>query len=371
MVDDDQEEAANASAYEALVEFLYLAPVGIIKFQPDGMIDMANPTAAQLLMPLADDGDMSDLYKLLAPVAPDLREHVERYAPSNGQIFDQMQLLVPVTQNTLMLDINKIDARTLMAVVQDITDLTVARREVVRQTHSQRLLASVFMRIKTPVVVVRADGFILMANQAFQTLLGYDSKGIAGLNISALLPLDCAGAARAARAQQMLDGGCYALPMEIMSKSGASLRVTMNSSLLRESDSKQIRVITLTTDLDSGQSTSAGNGANQVEVLSLDSLRQAIGSDWPRISERGLSLAEQVVKQMLGAGDILKRGKGDSFVIWFADGDRSRNAVVMARAMYGIRRIFLTQFGSKITARVQASSALDVQRELAASAIPA
>ncbi|MGI4793335.1 MAG: PAS domain S-box protein [Janthinobacterium lividum] len=365
MAADDPDDFDEASSYEALVEFLYLAPVGIIKFRPDGTIDMANPTAAQLLMPLAEDGDMSNLYQLMTVVAPDLREHVERYAPSNGQIFDQMQLLVPITQNTLMLDINKIDARTLMAVVQDITDLTVARREVVRQTHSQRLLASVFMRIKTPVVVVRADGFILMANQAFQMLLGYDSKGIAGLNISALLPLDCAGAARAARAQQMLDGGCYALPMEIMSKAGSTLHVTMNSSLLRESDSKQIRVITLTACSEPGQPASAVRGANRVEVLSLDSLRQAIGSDWARVSDRGMSLAEQVVKRLLAPDDILKRGKGDSFVIWFSDSNQSQNAIVIARAMYGIRRVFMTEFGSKISARVEASSALDVQRELA------
>ncbi len=370
MAADEEEEFDCASAYEALVEFLYLAPVGIIKFRPDGMIDMANPAAAQLLMPLADDGDMSNLYKLLTSVAPDLQEHVERYAPTNGQIFDQMQLLVPITQSTLMLDINKIDPRTLMAVIQDITDLTAARREVVRQTHSQRLLASVFMRINTPVVVVRADGFILMANHAFQGLLGYDSKSIAGLNISALLPLDCAGAARAARAQQMLDGGCYALPMEIMSKSGATLRVTMNSSLLRETDSKQIRVITLTAS-DAGTSAPGVEGANQVEVLSLEALREAIGADWSRISDRGLGLAEQAVKRLLGADDILRRGKGDSFVIWFADGDQSRNAAIIARAMHGIRRVFMTEFGSKVMARVEASSALDAKRELVASSMTA
>ena len=368
---DVEEDFDCSSAYEALVEFLYLAPVGIIKFRPDGTIDMANPAAAQLLMPLADDGDMSDLYKLLGSVAPDLQEHVERYAPTSGQIFDQMQLLVPITQNTLMLDINKIDPRTFMAVIQDITDLTAAKREVVRQTHSQRLLASVFMRINTPVVVVRADGFILMANHAFQALLGYDSKSIAGLNISALLPLDCAGAARAARAQQMLDGGCYALPMEIMSKSGMTLRVTMNSSLLRESDSKQIRVITLTTNSNVGALAPGVQEANQVEVLSLGSLREAIGADWSRISDRGMSLAEQVVKRLLGAEDILRRGKRDSFVIRFAGGDRSSNAAIIARAMHGIRRVFMTEFGSKITARVEASSALDAQRELVAPSMTA
>ncbi len=358
----EEEAFDHASAYEALVEFLYLAPVGIIKFRPDGTIDMANPTAAQLLMPLASDGDMSDLYKLLIAVAPDLQEHVERYAPGNGQIFDQMQLHVPITQNTMMLDINKIDPGTLMAVVQDITDLTAARREVVRQTHSQRLLASVFMRIKTAVVVVRADGFILMANHAFQTLLGYDSKSIAGLNISALLPLDCVGAARAARAQQMLDGGCYAMQMEIITKAGTNLRVTMNSSLLRESDSKQIRVLTLSKETDAGASAVANEGINQVEVLSLDSLREAIGPDWCRISARGLSLAEQVVKRILGPEDILRRGKGDNLIIWFADGDQSRNATQIGRAMQGIRRVFMNEFGSKIAARVEASSALDAQR---------
>lgn len=368
---DEEEEFDYAAAYEALVEFLYLAPVGIIKFRPDGTIEMANPTAAQLLMPLADDGDMSDLYKLLKGVAPDLQEHVERYAPTNGQIFDQMQLLVPITQNTLMLDINKIDHRTLMAVIQDITDLTAAKREIVRQTHSQRLLASVFMKINTSVVVVRADGFILMANHAFQALLGYDSKTIAGLNISALLPLDCAGAARAARTQQMLDGGCYALPMEIMSKSGKSFRVMMNSSLLRESDNKHIRVITLSMHSDIETSAQGAQGAHQVEVLSLETLREAIGADWSRISDRGLTLAEQVVKRLLGAADILRRGKGNSFVIWFADGDRSRNAATMARAMHGIRGVFMTEFGSKIMARVEASSALNVRRELAAPSMTA
>lgn len=371
MAADEEEGFDCASAYEALVEFLYLAPVGIIKFRPDGTIDMANPTAAQLLMPLADDGDMSDLYMLLKGVAPDLQEHVERYAPANGQIFDQMQLLIPITQNTLMLDINKIDPRTFMAVVQDITDLTAAKREVVRQTHSQRLLASVFMRINTPAVVVRADGFILMANHAFQALLGYDSKSIAGLNISALMPLDCTGAARAARAQQMLDGGSYAVPMEIMSKSKTTVQVTMNSSLLRETDSKQIRVITLTGNSDAGASAFGPQGPNQVEVVSLEALREAIGVDWSRISDRGMNLAEQVVKRLLGAEDILRRGKGNSFVVWFADGDRSRNAAIIARAMQGIRRVFMAEFGSRIMARVEASSALNAQREILASPITA
>ena len=102
----DEADFDYEASYEALVEFLYLAPVGIIKFRPDGVIEMANPAAAQLLMPLAADGDMSDLYRLLSGIAPDLRTYVERFEDDAGQIFDQMELVVPSTRTTLMLDIN-------------------------------------------------------------------------------------------------------------------------------------------------------------------------------------------------------------------------------------------------------------------------
>jgi hypothetical protein len=31
--------------YEALLQFLYLMPVGVIKMQPDGTVDFINPVA--------------------------------------------------------------------------------------------------------------------------------------------------------------------------------------------------------------------------------------------------------------------------------------------------------------------------------------
>lgn len=363
-LDRDQD---HASAYEALVEFLYLAPVGIIKFRPDGTIEMANPTAAQLLMPLALDGDMSDLYRLLSGLAPDLRAHVERFQEPAGRIFDQMQLVVPSTCSTLMLDINKIDHRTMMAVVQNITDLTDARRQVMRETESQRLLASVFMRINTPVVVIRADGFILMANSAFQSLMGYDAKSLIGLNIDALLPPECTGAARAARSQQMLDGCSYQVEMEIIAKDGTRSHVTMNSALLHESQAKQSRVITLIPDamtrrpsgdrhrsLQSAASLVTDRSVNQVKVISLSKIKAVIGTEWPYVASRATMLAEETIKSLLNHSDILKRGRDNSFVIWFADGDPARNDAILARATQGVRRVFLTEFGPKIAERVRA-----------------
>ena len=366
MEDLDEAEFDYEASYEALVEFLYLAPVGIIKFRPDGVIEMANPAAAQLLMPLAADGDMSDLYHLLSGIAPDLRTYVDRFESDAGQIFDQMELVLPSSRATLMLDINKIDQRTLMAVIQNVTDLTEARRQAKQETNSQRLLASVFMGINAPVVVVRTDGFILMANTAFQTLVEYDSRGLVGLNIDALLPSEQGPEARAAQSQQMRAGGCYQIEMQIVAKSGQKSNVLMNSALLREGDHKQFRVITLVPNTgsvrsrkDPSQPGTSGAAMAQVQMISLEAFKAAIGLDWSFMASRALALSEDVLKHLLSHNDVLKRGKDDSFIIWFHEPEPERIAAIMQRARNGIRRLFVTEFGAKIATRINAAAQAD------------
>ena len=51
--------------YEALLQFLYLVPVGVVQFAPDGTIGMLNPLCAQLLMPLSSDGGLDNLFSAL------------------------------------------------------------------------------------------------------------------------------------------------------------------------------------------------------------------------------------------------------------------------------------------------------------------
>jgi hypothetical protein len=52
-------------AYETLMQFLYRAPVALMQLRQDGEIEMLNPMAAQLLMPLSPDGDLASLFKVL------------------------------------------------------------------------------------------------------------------------------------------------------------------------------------------------------------------------------------------------------------------------------------------------------------------
>ena len=81
--------------YEALIQFLYQAPVGLIQSTADGEITLINPMAAQLLMPLAPQGELSNLFSVLVQVAPHLRELVQNSPVEAGILCDSLRLRVP------------------------------------------------------------------------------------------------------------------------------------------------------------------------------------------------------------------------------------------------------------------------------------
>ncbi|OYT98733.1 MAG: sensor domain-containing diguanylate cyclase [Burkholderiales bacterium PBB1] len=127
--------------YEALIQFLYLAPIGLMQTRIDGEILMVNPLCAQLLMPLARDGELNNLYNALESVAPDLRTAVQRFESSHGMICEGWQLRVaadPVRKlgrSILSLTLLKLDEGRLMAVLGDVTQ-SVQRERELRQSQA-------------------------------------------------------------------------------------------------------------------------------------------------------------------------------------------------------------------------------------------
>ena len=124
--------------YEALVQFLYMAPVGLAHLHTDGEIVMLNSLCAQLLMPLSRDGDLANLFVALEGVAPDLRHRVDTFTKPSGPIFKGMQLHVDTTRSgrkqaqVLSLSLLKLDAERVMAVLDDVT-LSVRRDRELKQ----------------------------------------------------------------------------------------------------------------------------------------------------------------------------------------------------------------------------------------------
>jgi diguanylate cyclase (GGDEF)-like protein len=125
--------AVDDSAYEALMQFLDRTPIGLVQTTLDGTIEMLNPMSSQLLMPLAHDGALENLFVVLDRVAPQLRQLVAGFAPPSGVVCEGMRLDVDGGAQVLSLNVLKLDNVRLMAAVSDVT--LEAQREQERLAH--------------------------------------------------------------------------------------------------------------------------------------------------------------------------------------------------------------------------------------------
>ncbi len=122
--------------YEALVQFLYMAPIGLVQARLDGEILMVNPLCAQLLVPLSRDHGLTNLFTALETLAPDLRHRVADFAAEHGMVCEGLQLRVALNPadrravQYLSLTLLKLDAGRVMAVLGDVTQTVVRDREL-------------------------------------------------------------------------------------------------------------------------------------------------------------------------------------------------------------------------------------------------
>jgi diguanylate cyclase (GGDEF)-like protein len=115
-------------AYEALVQFLYRAPIGLVQAGLDGTVEMLNPMSSNLLMPLARDGSLDNLFDVLHHVAPQLRALVHAFPDASGAVCEGLRVplgeAAPASAGAplvLSLSVLKLDAGRVMAVVTDAT----------------------------------------------------------------------------------------------------------------------------------------------------------------------------------------------------------------------------------------------------------
>ena len=136
---NDGVDGGIAAEHEALMQFLYLAPVGLVEVDGCGNILMINPISAQFLMPLQRDGNLINLFDALAGVAPELRHLCAVFTRPTGMVCDGLHIHVNAGgtaprrgPQVLALSLLKLDAQRLMAVLSDVTE-QVRRERQLRQ----------------------------------------------------------------------------------------------------------------------------------------------------------------------------------------------------------------------------------------------
>ncbi len=128
-----EDEQTPSPEHEALMQFLYQAPIGLVRTTLDGDILMLNPMSAQLLVPLATGGMLINLFDALQSVAPQLRELAGRPAASGTVVYEAMHTLTlaPIQttdrrasarpQQVLSVRVLRLDATLLMCTLHDVT----------------------------------------------------------------------------------------------------------------------------------------------------------------------------------------------------------------------------------------------------------
>ena len=181
--------------HEALLQFLYLAPVGLVQAAIDGSIAMINPISAQLLMPLSRDGSLDNLFTALEGVAPSLRAMCAEFAPSHGVVCDAMYLHLNArgqasakSQTVVSLTVVKLDGSRLMAVLSDVS-LQVKRERELRQ--SDAWLNAILTNIKDYAMVsLDRLGRIEAWNDSIGRLTGFSAQALVGQPYSIFYPPD-------------------------------------------------------------------------------------------------------------------------------------------------------------------------------------
>jgi diguanylate cyclase (GGDEF)-like protein len=119
----------DAEAYEALLQFVYMAPIGLVQIGMDGTVELMNPMAASLLMSLLPHASLDNLFDALEGFAPQLRERSAAFAGAFGSVCDPLRITVPTSNDagatpvrTMSVALFKLDGARMMAMLRDATD---------------------------------------------------------------------------------------------------------------------------------------------------------------------------------------------------------------------------------------------------------
>ncbi|MFM0441078.1 diguanylate cyclase [Paraburkholderia strydomiana] len=173
------------SEYEALLSFMYLSPVGIVRSDKSGLVDMMNPLAAQLLMPLVKGAGIENIFDSLASVAPELRNLVASFQAERGPVCENHRVFVtPARDGAVVLacSIIKVGTNLLMTVLTDISRQVAAERRA-RQTETW--LAGIYTSVNDfAFFTLDAQGCIESWNPSVEQLTGFAETDVVGHTLS-------------------------------------------------------------------------------------------------------------------------------------------------------------------------------------------
>ena len=215
-------------------------------------------------------------------------------------------------------------------------DITARKAAEQSRETTQRLLASVFGVINEPLAVADSAGKVLMANTAVTRRLGWSIFDLMGKPV-----LNCIAEDDRPRLSEMMTDGsaldqtrqlkCFLL---VKAKPQVAGEVELTS--LRQGDGETYHVLTLRISLEKeavekewsfelavrqamkGDASDPVVVAGKLQMVGLESVKEALGEKWPAVADRAHALAERTIQRHLRPGDIVRRSADDGYLVLFS-----------------------------------------------------
>jgi len=177
---------------EALLEFLYACPIGLMACDAAGDITLINPHAAQHLLPLAGDRDIGNLFTTFEQHAPELRHLVSAFAKPRGVVCDGHHIAVDlgnarqaVAPKILSCTVVKLGPDRLMVTLKDISAQVMQES---RLREADAWFATLLDEVNSyAVVTLSKGGVVRTVNDAFASQIGLPCHLVAGRRLTEIL----------------------------------------------------------------------------------------------------------------------------------------------------------------------------------------
>ncbi len=172
----------------ALLQFLYQVPTGLARLNPNGDLEMANPTAMQLCLQVAPG--CLNLYELLNEHAPEVELIIEDFAADRGHILEDYRVDFGRRTHTaahalvVSLTVIKIGPGQVLVVMSDVSR-SVATERAARAAERKLRALSDGVRDHALVPLDR-EGRVEGWSGAAQRLFGFEAEDVVGWSLQDL-----------------------------------------------------------------------------------------------------------------------------------------------------------------------------------------
>lgn len=246
-------------------------------------------------------------------------------------------------------------------------DITARKQAEQQREMTQRLLASVFGVMESPLVVTNEAGAVIMVNGALGRRLGWGVFDTIGQPFTALFP----DADRSMIDAELKAGGLTdhqrRIAVNLLHRDGRVFAGVANITAVKSPTLQDVFLIRLQMNGESASmpgpeaslreivdqnAASTQLVAGKLQLVGMAELRDQLGARWAELQEQAFGIAHDVIRRHLRAGDVCKRSANEGFLVLFQDlveADAQKKAFIIGEE---IRDRLFTEVPEMSTAKV-------------------